>query len=282
MRLGDLELTTVSGGRFRIDGGTMFGVVPKVLWQRVFPADARNNIAQATNCLLVRGRGRTVLIDTGYGSKLSEKQREVFCSEQGAPLLESLAAQGVAAEDVDTVILSHLHFDHAGGATQYDETGRLVPTFPNAEYVAQRVEWDTATAGWPELRGAYPQENLLPLAEGHRLRLIEGDVEIAPGICSRVTGGHTAAHQALVLVGGGETAVYLGDLCPTSRHLPVLWTMAYDLHMLETRRVKARLLGEIADAGWWLLLDHDPDHAAIRIARDDRKDFVAVEKRVKA
>ncbi|MEX0701846.1 MAG: MBL fold metallo-hydrolase [Planctomycetales bacterium] len=273
MHIGDLQLTTISGGRYRIDGGTMFGIIPKALWDRVFPCDENNNILQNTNCALVRGHGRTVLIDTGYGPKLSEKQRRIFHAETGDPLLENLARHGVAADDVDTVILSHLHFDHAGGATRPSPDGSLVPTFPRAEIVVQRGEWETATDPGPALRNAYPQENIRPLAAHAKLRLVEGDVEIVPGIRALVTGGHTPWHQALVIESRGETAVYLGDLCATTRHMPMLWGMAYDVHPLVVRAKKPELLGRIADAGWLALFDHDPEHAAARLRRDERREF---------
>lgn len=277
MRLGDFELTTVSGGSYRIDGGTMFGIIPKALWSRVFPCDENNNILQATNCVLVRGHGRTVLIDTGYGDKLPEKMRRNLHTEDGDPLGASLAAIGVSKADIDTVILSHLHFDHAGGATALNEQGALVPAFPNAEFVVQRGEWEQATAGHIELKNAYPQENILPLGEHGVLRLVEGDVEIVPGIRALVTGGHTDRHQALVIESGGKTAVYLGDLCATTRHMPMLWGMAYDVDPLHTRRFKPQLLGRIADAGWLALFDHDPDIAAARLRRDERREFAVAE-----
>ena len=277
MHFGELELQTVSGGKFRIDGGTMFGVVPKVLWTKVCPCAEDNTIAQNTNCVLVRSESKIVLIDTGYGSKLSEKQRRVFQAEEGDPLLRSLQARGLTANDVDVVILSHLHFDHAGGATRLNDQGELVPTFPRAEYVAQRLEWVTATAGFPELRGAYPQENLLPLMDSGRLRLIDGNVEIVPGIHAWVTGGHTQGHSAIVIRSGGETAVYLGDLCPTSGHLPMAWGMSYDVDTLQLRRKKPEVLGRIADENWLALFDHDSAVAAARLSRDDRRDFTVSE-----
>jgi len=277
MKLGEMTLTTISGGRFRIDGGTMFGVVPKLLWNPIFPADDRNTIAQATNCVFVQTGERNVLIDTGYGSKLSEKQQKVFTSEAGDPLVSSLLAVGVQASEIDTVVLSHLHFDHAGGATRKAESGNLVPTFPNAEYVAQRQEWNNATSGVPELRSAYPIDNLLPLEDSGQLKLVEGDVEVIPGIRFMVTGGHTAAHAVVFIESAGETAVFLADICPSWRHLRTLWCMAYDVDLLQVRREKPKLLGDIADNGWLALSDHDPDHAAARIARDDRRDFVTTE-----
>lgn len=277
MRLGQFELTTVSGGRFRTDGGTMFGVVPRALWSKVIPAGEDNGIAQATNCVLVRTGTKTVLIDTGYGSKLSPRDKRNHQAEEGEPLLASLAAVGVEAADVDVVILSHLHFDHAGGCTRVDESGRAVPTFPKAEYVAQRMEWMYATAGLPELRGSYPQENLLPLQQSGQLRLIDGDVEILPGFRALVTGGHTVGHSVIFIESGGETAVYLGDVCPTWRHLPSLWCMGYDLDLLTLRRIKPKLFGELADRAWWGLSDHDPDHAAARLVRDAKREFAAVD-----
>lgn len=277
MKLGSIELTTVSGGVCHLDAGTLYGVVPRVLWERKTPADEKNRIPQQTNCVLAQMDSRNVLIDTGYGSKLPEKQRKNLSSEPGDPLVRNLAEVGLSPEDIDMVVFSHLHFDHAGGATKINDAGEVVPAFPNAEYVAQRREWVIATSELPELRGAYPQENLWPLHASGQLRLIDGNVEILSGLRAIVTGGHTEGHQALVFESGDETAVFLGDICGTRAHLPVLWCMAYDTNLLQTRRIKADLLGEIADSNWLALLDHDPEYAAIRLNRDDRADFVASE-----
>jgi glyoxylase-like metal-dependent hydrolase (beta-lactamase superfamily II) len=277
MKLGKVDITMVSGGRFWIDGGGMFGVVPRVMWERVFPPDEAHRIPQETNCLLVRDGERNVLIDTGYGSKLSDKQRRNFSADDGEPLVESLAAYGLTREDIDVVIFSHLHFDHAGGATRYDGNGGIVLAFPNAELVAQRREWVDATSGYPELRAAYPQENLEPLRNCGRLRLIDGDVEIVPGIRSQVTGGHTDGHQVLIVESEGESAVFLGDICSTTRHLPVLWCLGYDVHMQQTRRAKARVLEQIVATNAIAIFDHDPDIGAARLRYDDRKDFAVAD-----
>jgi len=274
MKFGSMELKTVSGGLCFLDAGTLFGVVPKVLWERKLQADDRNRIPQETNCVLATIDGRNVLVDTGYGSKLPEKQQRNLTSEPGDPLLRNLKEAGFEPEDIDVVVFSHLHFDHAGGGTRTNDAGEIVPSFPNAEYIAQRREWVMATSGLPELRGAYPQENLLPLQDSGQLRLIDGDVEIMPGLRSLVTGGHTEGHQALLFESAGQTAVFLGDICSSRMHLPVLWCMAYDTNLMQTRRSKADLLGEIADNDWLALLDHDPDYAAVRLSRDDRSDFV--------
>jgi glyoxylase-like metal-dependent hydrolase (beta-lactamase superfamily II) len=273
MQLGDIQLQVVSGGRFKMDGGAMFGVVPKALWSRYVQADDQNRVPQAANCLLVDTGRNKVLIDTGYGGKFSAREKQIYAAEQGSPLIDSLAQVGVAPGDIDTVILSHLHFDHAGGATELNADGRLHPTFPNAEYVVQRREWMLATADLPELRGSYPPENLLPLRDAGCLRLIDGDVEIVPGIRSIVTGGHTPAHQALLVENGDEAAVYLAELCPTVAHLPIRWGMSYDLDVLQLRRKKSELLAVIADHEWYAFFDHDSQTTHARLARHERRDF---------
>jgi glyoxylase-like metal-dependent hydrolase (beta-lactamase superfamily II) len=276
MKLGQFTVTTVSGGRFRSDGGTMFGVVPKVLWSKLIPVDANNCIAQATNCVLVQTERQKILIDTGYGPKLQDKERAILGAEPGNPIVTSLSAQGVTPEEIDVVILSHLHFDHAGGGVALDGD-RLVTTFRNAEYVVQRLEWEVATAGYAELRAAYPQENIAPLGVSGQLRLVDGDVDIVPGIHARITGGHTDGQMALFIYSGGQAAVYLADACPTWRHLPSLWCMSYDMDLLQARRIKPVLLGEIAEQGWWALSDHDPDHAAARLTTDPQREFAVSE-----
>lgn len=277
MKLGQFELTTVSGGSFRLDGGTMFGVVPKAIWRRAIEVDEDNTISQTTNCLLVRGADMTILIDTGYGSRLPAKQREFLKAEAGTPLLDSLAEHGVRPADVNMVILTHLHFDHAGGCLSVAEDGELVRTFPNAEYVVQLGEWNLATADLPELENAYPSDNFLPLRESGALRFLDGEEEIANGIRGLPTPGHTQFHQSIQIESEGQVAVYLGDLCPSTRHLASHWCMAYDTNMLETRRQKTKLLGTIADRNWLALFDHDPDHAAARLRRDEIKQFLPTE-----
>jgi glyoxylase-like metal-dependent hydrolase (beta-lactamase superfamily II) len=279
LQLGDWTLTVVSGGRFRVDGGTMFGVVPKAVWQKLQPPDELNRIRNATNCVLARNGKHTILIDTGYGGKCGVREREHMSLEDGVPILASLAAVGVTAEDIDRVVLSHLHFDHAGGATHLVGDGKLLPTFPRARYLVQRSEWDDATSGAPELRNAYPTPWLLPFSECGRLDLIEGDVEILPGLRAIVTGGHTRGHQAIVIESGDETAVYLGDLCPMTTHVRTLWGMSYDVYPLDVRRRKPELLGRAADNGWWLIFNHDPDVAISKLARDPEREFQIVDPR---
>ncbi len=277
MQLGQLTLETVSGGRFRADGGTTFGVVPRALWAKVFAADDHNMIQQATNCLLIRGGDELVLIDTGYGSRLSESQRRRTSSESGDPLLESLESVGVLPEQIGTVVLTHLHYDHVGGALREDESGRVVPTFPNAVHVVQAGEFERATSGRDELRAAYSADWVTPLADAGVLELIEGDVEIRPGIRGIVTGGHTRHHQAVLIESEGQRALYIADLCPTTRHLKSLWCMGYDEELLVTRRRKSELLNRVVDEGWWVLFDHDPETAGSLLERDARGEFTVAQ-----
>ena len=277
MNLGAWQLDTISGGTFRPDGGAMFGIVPKPLWERLAPADERNRILLHTNCVLARDGKHTLLIDTGYGGKLSEKEREIHAAQAGEPLIKNLALHGVAPEDINLVVFSHLHFDHVGGGTRRAQDGAIVPAFPNARYIVQRGEWEDATGGASELAGAYPLENLLPLQDAGRIDFIDGDVEIVPGLRSLVTAGHTRRHQAVIFESGFQYAIYLGDLCPTSAHMRTLWGMGYDVDPLETRRRKPSILGRAADEAWLVLWDHDPHMAACRLKRDEKREFVAIE-----
>lgn len=276
MQLGSWQLDTVSGGHVRMDGGTMFGVVPKALWEKQKPADELNRIQMATNCVLARNGELTVLVDTGCGGKQSQRQREILALEDGEPLLVSLAALGVKPQDVDVVVLSHLHFDHAGGTTRRDGSDRIVPAFPKARYLVNRLEWQDATSGAPELRGMYLAEDFLPLEEAGQLELTDGDVEITAGLSTWLTGGHTRGHQMLVFRSEGQTAIYVADICPMTSHVRSHWCMSYDVDLLTTRRLKPQILGRAADEGWLVLWDHDSDMAASRLARDEKREFVVV------
>lgn len=277
MQIGAWQLTTIGGGALRLDGGTMFGIVPKPLWEKHQPADERNRIRMATNCLLLRDGRHTLLVDTGPGGKFSDRQRDVLGLEEGEPLLRSLAAHDVRPDDVDMVILTHLHFDHAGGGTRQIGEEQAVPTFPHARYLVQRVEWEAAASDAPELAGSYPAEHLVPVGEANQWKLLDGEIEILPGISTLLTPGHTAGHQSIVIRSGDVTAIYLGDLCPTSSHLPARWHMAYDVDPMETRRQKPTVLGRAADERWWVLWCHDPDQAAARITRDPKREFAVSE-----
>jgi glyoxylase-like metal-dependent hydrolase (beta-lactamase superfamily II) len=279
VNLGDWRLDTVNGGAFSIDGGVVYGVVPKMLWQQVSCTDENNRLRIRNNCVLARDGRRTILIDTGYGGKHSALDQRFYEMDDGEPLLRSLDALGVAPDNVDLVVLGHLHFDHAGGATRRCPGRDLVPTFPRARYVAGRVEWQDALSQTPELQSAYPLENLAPLAEAGVVDLVEDGQEIAPGLRARLTGGHTRGHLALLFESPSEKAIYLGDLCPTTAHLHPMWNLAYDTFPLDTRAVKTRLLHEACDADWWILWTHDPKIAAGRLAAHPKRGFRVVDSR---
>jgi glyoxylase-like metal-dependent hydrolase (beta-lactamase superfamily II) len=241
----------------------MFGIIPRPLWVRHFPPDERGRIQLDTNCILVRAGSELVLVDTGNGPKMSEKEREIFDLAPGEELLANLAAVGVHAADVTLVLFSHLHMDHVGGATRFDAGGGIVPAFPRARFVAQRVEWEDALANRSHMRTSYRPENLEPLARSGRLELIEGNRELVPGIRVEVTGGHTRAHQCVFLESAGETAVFLGDLCPTPAHFRGPYNMAFDMEPYVTMCAKAELLERASAGDWLLLFDHEPVRKAV-------------------
>ncbi len=281
MHLGNWQLDTINGGKFRLDGGVMFGVVPRTIWKSVAPPDELNRIDCANNCVLARDGSHTVLIDTGYGGKFAPLDRRFYKMEEGAPLLEGLAELGVAPEEIDTVVFSHLHFDHVCGATRLDATGKRVPIFTRARHIVGRIEWEDATGGAPELETAYPINDILPLYEAGLMTVVE-DGQILPGLRGELTGGHTRGHMALFFESGGQTAAYLGDICPSTAHLRRMWHLAYDTYPLDTRRRKPEYLARAADQQWWILWNHDPRVGASRVARHPKREFVALAPRAKA
>lgn len=269
-----MELSVVSGGVFKLDGGSMFGIVPKPLWERICPPDEKNRITNDTNCLLIRKDGRTILVDTGYGDKMTDRDRSIY-DMSGSTILGSLSAWGVSAEEIDLVILSHLHFDHGGGATRMDGEGRIVPAFPNAQYVVQKGEWEDALSDYGTMKSTYRPENYQPLMDQGVLTLVEGDMEIEEGIRVEVTGGHTRFHQLVKVESGGTRAVYSGDILPMATHLRAPYNMAYDLFPYDTMVAKMRLLRQAADEGWIVVLDHDASVSSGRISfeGEDRYEF---------
>ena len=277
VHLGNWQLDTVDGGDLSLDGGVLFGIVPRLLWQQAMRPDAMHRVRCRSSCLLARDGRHTVLIDTGYGGKGSRLERKFHAMEEGEPLLRSLAALGVEPDEIDTVVLSHLHFDHVGGATRYDAQGRIVLTFPRARHIVGRMEWEDALSQAPELARAYPMENLTTLRDEAKVVLVEGNTPIMPGLRTRLTGGHTRGHLAVLVESGGQTACCLGDFCPTTHHLRRSWCLAYDTHLLDTRRNKPELLAEAAAGGWWLLWPHDPKVAAGRLEAHPKRQFVVVD-----
>ncbi len=236
----------------------MFGVVPKVLWERKFPADEKNRIALATNCLLVRGPGFTVLVESGLGTKWQAREREIYAIDNPPDLTGSLAARGVRAGDVDALVLSHLHFDHAGGATRLED-GFPVPVFSNAILHVQSGELAHARAPHERDRASYDPRDWEPYAARGRLEALEGEAEIRPGVRVVPLPGHNAGMQAVRIDSGGRTAFYFADALPTAAHVPLPWIMGYDLYPVELLDNKRRLLSQAAREGWLCIFEHDPD-----------------------
>ena len=251
----------VDAGSLWLDGGAMFGVVPKPLWNRRAPSDARNRIPLAMRCLLVETDEATVLIDTGLGNKESDRFKSIYgVANEGDPtrLETSLSSLGVEPGDIDVVIATHLHFDHAGGGTTVGKDGEVRPAFPAARYVVREGEYRFAQRDNERIRASYMRENFEPLARAGCLDLVEGDIEVAPGIRLLHTPGHTPHHQSVRIDLGEEVVLFLADLVPTTAHLPLPWIMGYDVEPLITLQSKKDVLGQAADEGWLLAFEHDP------------------------
>jgi glyoxylase-like metal-dependent hydrolase (beta-lactamase superfamily II) len=252
--VGDNELTILSDGTYELDGGAFFGVVPKVLWEKRIQADARNMLSVGTNCLLVRDGKRTVLVETGIGSKLSEKSRAIHKNQ--ALLMKSFEEAGVAPDEIDIVINTHLHFDHCGWNTYYRD-GKAVATFPRATYYVQKGELSHAHEQHERDRVSYMTDNYDPLVASGQLKLLEGDAEIAPGISVRVFPGHTRDLQAVLVRSGGTTVCYPSDLIPTTHHLDPTWVMGYDLYPLTCIDNRHRFYAEAIPEQWLVVFTHD-------------------------
>ena len=270
MRLGSAELNIVSDGVFRMDGGALFGVVPKAIWGRLRPPDRKNRVELGLNCLLIRAGGKTVLVDTGVGTKHSRRTRTIYNMRAGK-LVENLAGQGVQPDDIDLVILTHLHFDHVGGCTRYRRGGEEpLPVFPKATHLVQRADWQEATETNERTAPAYNPDDFMPLQRAGQLELLDGDTELLPGLWVRQTGGHTAGHQLAYLESGGEKAACLGDVAPTPYHLPLNYLTSFDLYPLDSVAAKQRWLTAAEGERWLLIFGHATTPAAGRLTRDDR------------
>jgi methylmalonyl-CoA epimerase len=268
--LGDLELISLSDGFFRLDGGSMFGVVPKTLWSAKTPADDRNRIQLAMRPLIVRG-ARTMIIDAGLGDKENEKFLEIYGVDRSRHLDHALAEAGLTVQDIDIVLASHLHFDHAGGFTARGRDGRVVPRFPRAQYVVRRGEWEDATHPSVRTRASYLADNYVPLADAGVLQLVDDDQTIMPGVRVRRTGGHTMHHQMVIIESGGRTAAFVADLIPTTAHVPEPWIMGFDLFPLDTLAAKQRFEKEAVEDEILVFFEHDPLVTAAYLRQDNGK-----------
>jgi glyoxylase-like metal-dependent hydrolase (beta-lactamase superfamily II) len=270
MLIGDIEVRFLDGGTFRLDGGAMFGAVPKVFWEKKVAPDERNRILMRANSLLVRASGKTIVVETGNGTKWDAKQRGIYAVQDGDPLLDSLARLGVQARDVDMVINTHLHFDHAGGNTRIED-GRAVPTFPSARYVVQRGELEHAATPSERDRASYFPENFQPVTKAGLWDLADGDKEILPGISVARIPGHNADIQSVLIAGGGKTLAFVADLLPTRHHIPLPWIMAYDLYPMQSLETKRAWLPRMVNGNWIAVFGHDPGVAAATLHEHDGK-----------
>lgn len=282
VRIGPYEICPVPTGIFGLDGGAMFGTVPKVLWERSNPADEKNRIQLEARALLLKSPGCNILIDTGngadfvtkYGEKLGTKFAEMYnIDPEGPSLIKSIAVHGLKPEDIHHVILTHFHFDHAGGAT-IEKDQKLVPTFPTARYWAQRKNLETASQPNLRERASYYPANFKPLLESNQLELLDGAQEnFLPGISALISNGHTESQQIIKVSDGKTTLLFCADVVPTSSHVRVPWLMGYDLHPLLLMEEKQKILSEAADHSWYLFFEHDPYCDSALIERNGH-DFV--------
>lgn len=277
--IGDLRVHAIEGGGQKLDGGAMFGVVPKPLWEKRIPADERNRIPLAMRCLLVETPDALVLIDNGAGNKENEKFINIYGLENRSSdatlyptiLEEAIAAAGFKPDDVDIMLDTHLHFDHAGGNTHVDADGQVRLSFPRARYIVQKGEYEYAHWKNERIQASYLKHNFEPVKEAGKLELVEGDVDIVQGISVMRTPGHTPHHQSVLIQSAGQTAIFLADVMPTSAHLPLPWIMGYDVEPLVTLESKRAIVKRAQDEDWLLIFEHDPTVAWGRIGEKDGK-----------
>ncbi|HEV8469494.1 MAG TPA: MBL fold metallo-hydrolase [Candidatus Limnocylindria bacterium] len=268
MRIGRFDVRIFSDGIFKPDGGSMFGVIPKPLWEKVKPADERNRVAMDMNCLLIRDADHVVVVETGAGSKIPARQREIFGIETPR-LLDELKARGVSPAQVSLVVNTHLHFDHSGGNT-YRDGDKIVPTFPRASYVFQRLEWEDAMHANERTRGSYMPDDYAPLEATGKLELIDESVEIIPGVRLDRVHGHTRGTQTVRVSDRGETFFFSSDFMPDRHHLPLPWISAFDLFPLDTLAAKKLILRRAIDERWIVGFTHDLPRLG-RISESDGK-----------
>jgi glyoxylase-like metal-dependent hydrolase (beta-lactamase superfamily II) len=278
LKLGDFAVFGLRDGFFYLDGGAMFGVVPKILWEKKFPADLKNRIKLALNSLLVKTPEALVLVETGIGSKFNQKFQDIYGIDRRPGLLTSLSERGFRPEDIDFVVNTHLHFDHCGWNTSHNREGEIVPTFPRAKYIIQKGEWESALHPNEREKSSYLPENFLPLEKYRALELVDGAHLVAPGVEVLPAPGHTSRHQCVKVQSKGQTLFYLGDLVPTSAHIGLPYVMSYDLYPLDTIETRKKFYEQALAENWILAFVHDPVHYFGRIRKTNGKyEFVPPE-----
>lgn len=277
MKIGSYEVVTIETGEFALDGGAMFGVVPKPLWSKKIGVDEKNRIDMRLRCLLLKGDGRNILVDNGMGTKWNEKLTDIYRLDHSQYNLEkALAEYNLTCDQITDVWLTHLHFDHAGGSTQ-EENGRPVPTFPNATYYVQKDHLEWARNPKEKDRGSFMANDWEPLAKAGVLKVVEGEKEILPGCRAKLFHGHTRASQGLFLDDGQTKLLFCADTIPTSLHLSLPWIMSYDNFPLITLEEKKKVLDQASKEKWILVFEHCPHVAASRIEKTE-KGFQILEK----
>jgi glyoxylase-like metal-dependent hydrolase (beta-lactamase superfamily II) len=272
MQFGDYRVEIIPDTEFRLDGGAMFGVVPRTLWSRVCPPDDQNRIRMNMNCVFIDTGHQRILIETGIGDKWSAKHREMFGITRQRSLADSLRAiAGVEPDSIDVVVNTHLHFDHAGGNTELNEAGKAVPAFRNARYFIARAEVAHADEPSERDRASYLPDSWQPLVASGQLKLQPADYEVAPGLRMETYAGHNRSMQCWRLQRGGQTLFGFADLVPMRAHVPFAWIMGYDLYPAETLAVKKQLLPQAAREGWTCLFYHDPDEPLCKLVEEDGK-----------
>lgn len=269
--VGSFEIYGLRDGFFHLDGGTMFGVVPKILWEKIYLADQKNRIKLGLNSLLIKNQASLVLIETGIGTLLDQKFYEYYSVERKPGLLSALKNLDVSAEEIDFVVNSHLHFDHCGGNTYKNQEKEIVPVFPNAKYIIQKGEWDYALKPSCRDKPSYLSVCFLPLKKFGNLQLVEGNTQISEGLEVILTPGHTAHHQCVKLYSDRQTLFFLGDMVPTSAHVNLPYIMSYDLFPLETLMNKERFLEQAVDEDWIVAFNHDPAYFFGKIRKKKKK-----------
>lgn len=272
--LGNLELITLADGFFALDGGAMFGTVPRALWEKRLPPDEANRIPLSMRPLIVRDGRHTMIIDAGCGDKMDAKSAQIFKLDRRYHLDHALAEAGLTAEDIDLALATHLHWDHVGGFTRIGSTGVVEPRFPKAKYFAHRAEWEDATHPHERSRASYVANDFMPLKEAGVLTLVDDGAEIMPGVKYRRSGGHCAHHQVVMIESAGRTAVFAADMYPTSAHIADPWLMGYDLYPMDTLAFKRRFAPEAIERNYLMFFEHDPSMAAGYLKEQDGKRFV--------
>ena len=272
-KIGRADVYSLTDGKFRLDGGSMFGIVPKTLWEKISPPDERNRIGLQINPMLIQLEGKNILIETGMDDKSGAKFESIYAVEREETIFDGLRSLGLETGDIDLVICTHLHFDHVGRNAKFNDAGELVPTFANARYIVQRQELTDATQTHERNRASYLDHNILPILEHDQFDLLEGESELLPGLRVVPVPGHNLGQQAVILESEGQGLVFTADLLPTFFHLPYAFIMGFDLYPMTTLEMRKKFFPEWSERGFWIAPPHDSVRAWAKIRPAERGGF---------